>query len=245
MTLIGVVGEDEGHFRVATALIDQVLTAEVAWLHDILDSCRTWGGLEANERWYKYSPDDGHDVRPFTIDGVTIKPQGRIAGEPLKPDAGMWRKALLLLCHRDPPPDVVVLVRDLDGHAERRAGIKQVCTGLPWPFPIAVASPEPEIEGWIISGFQPADPRERATLDQLRRELSFDPTLQSQRLTSRPNDAATDAKRVLSRLCNGDRDREAACLQHAILHERGEHNWARAFLDDVQRLVVPAFRGPA
>jgi hypothetical protein len=241
MKLIGVVGEDEGHFRVATALVDDVLTAEITWLHGILDSCRGWIGLEANERWYKYSPEDAHDVRPFTIDGVTIRPQGWIAGEPLKLEASMWRKALLLLCHRMPRPDIVVLARDLDGYPERRAGIEQVLHGFRWPFPIVVASPEPEIEAWVVSGFQPLHDGERAELEQLRRELSFDPTRQSHRLTSRPNDAATDAKRVLSRLCNDDPDREAACLQHAILHQRGEHNWARAFLDDVAQRIVPAF----
>jgi hypothetical protein len=172
---------------------------------------------------------------------VTIKPQGRIAGESLKPGASMWRKVLLLFCHRDPRPDVVVLARDLDGYAERRTGLEQVCTDLPWPFAIVAATPEPEIEGWIVSGFVPRDEGQQRRLEQLRGELSFDPTLHSHRLTSHPNDAATDAKRVLSRLCNGDPDREHTCLTRGVLHQRGADNWARAFLDDVDQRVLRVF----
>lgn len=241
MTLIAFVGEDENHFRVATALIDDTLVASVDWMRDVLESCRTWRGLHGEERWYKYAPDDAYDLRPVTIGGVTIKPQGRITGQPLKPEASMWRKVLLLFCHRDPRPDIVVLARDLDGYPERRAGLEQVCTGLSWPFAIVAATPEPEIEGWIVSGFVPQDDDEQHQLELPRGELSFDPALHSHRLTSYPNDASTDAKRVLSRLCNDDPERERACLERGILHQRGASDGARAFLDDLDRRVLPVF----
>lgn len=241
MTLIAFAGEDENHFRVVTALVDDALVTSIEWVRDVLESCRTWGGLRGEEQWYKYDPDDADDLRPITIGGVTIKPQGWIAGEPLKPEAGMWRRLLLLFCHRDPRPDIVVLARDLDGCAERRDGLEQVCAGLPWPFAIVAATPEPEIEGWIVSGFVPQDDGEQRRLEQVRGELSFDPTFHSHRLTSHPNDSATDAKRVLSRLCNGDPDREHTCLAREVLHQRGTHNWARAFLDDVDQRVLPVF----
>lgn len=241
MTVIGFAGEDENHFRVATALIDDALVANIDWVRDVLESCREWRGLHASERWYKYTPDDACDLRPVTIGGVTIKPQGRIAGEPLKPEAGMWRKVLLLFCHAEPRPDIVVLVRDLDGYPGRREGIEQVCNHLPWPFPIAIAAPEPEIEGWMVSGFVPKNGDEHARLEQLCSELFFDPTLHSHGLTSHPNDAATDAKRVLLRLCEDDREREHACLGRRVLHQRGEHNGARTFLDQVEQRVLPVF----
>ena len=153
----------------------------------------------------------------------------------------MWRKALLLLCHAEPRPDIVVLARDLDGHPGRRDGIEQVCHQLPWPFPIVIAAPEPEIEGWIVSGFVPKNDDEHARLEQLRGELSFDPTIHSHRLTSHPNDTPTDAKRVLSRLCEDDRDREDACLDRDVLRQRGALNWSRAFLDEVDQRVLPVF----
>src|SRR3954469_5982302 len=200
MIVIGFVGEDEGHFWAVTKLIDDVLLSHVDWLRDVIDSCRDWRGLRAGERWYKYAPDDAYDLRPVTIDGVTIKPQGWIGGEPLKPEATMWRRALMLFCHADPRPDIVVLARDLDGHPERREGLEQVRDRIKWPFVIVAATPEPEIEAWLVSGFVTTDDTERAKLDELRRQLSFEPTTESHRLTSHPNDAPTDAKRVLSQL---------------------------------------------
>jgi hypothetical protein len=241
MTLIGFAGEDENHVRVVTTLVDDALATSIDWVRDVLESCRTWRGLHGEERWHKYTLDEAYDLRPVTVGGVTIKPQGRIAGEPLKAEASMWRKVLLRFCHRDPRPDIVVLARDLDGHPDRRAGLDQVCAGLSWPFPIVAATPEPEIEGWIVSGFVPRDDDEHGRLDQLRRELSLDPTLHSHRLTSHPNDASTDAKRVLSRLCNSDPEREHSCLARGVLHQRGASNWARAFLDDVDQHVLPVF----
>jgi hypothetical protein len=241
MTLIGFAGEDENHFRVATALVDDALMSKLDWVRDILDSCRAWRGLHVGQRWYKYAPEDAFDLRPVTVAGMTIRPQGWIAGEPLKPEAGLWRRVLLLFCHADPRPDVVVLARDLDGYPGRRDGIEQVCRGLAWPFAIVAATPEPEIEGWIVTGFVPNDDAERTRLQQLRRELSCDPVLQPHRLTSRPNDAPTDAKRVLSRLCGGDPDREHACLARDLLYQRGADNHARAFLDEVDQRVLPVF----
>jgi hypothetical protein len=67
---------------------------------------------------------------------------------------------------------IVVLARDLDGYPNRRAGLEQVCTGLSWPFAIVAATPEPEIEGWIVSGFVPRNEGEQRSLEQLRHELS-------------------------------------------------------------------------
>ncbi|HET7501735.1 MAG TPA: hypothetical protein VFK02_12045 [Kofleriaceae bacterium] len=153
----------------------------------------------------------------------------------------MWRKILLLFCHTDPRPDVVVLVRDLDGYRDRRGGLEQVCDRLTWPFPIVVAAPAPEIEAWIVSGFAPTDADERVRLEEVRAELSFDPTQQSHRLTSHPDTARTDAKRVLSRLCLDDREREQCCLERNLLHERGERNGAREFLEHVHERILPAF----
>ncbi|HEY0190131.1 MAG TPA: hypothetical protein VGC42_03360 [Kofleriaceae bacterium] len=242
MKRIGLAAEDHGHFRVLTKLIDDTLVAEVPWLDGVLDSSRTWCGLDDRERWYKYAPEDAYDLRPIPVEGGTIKPQGRIGGEPLKPEAGMWRKVLMLFYRAKPPPDVVVLIRDLDGDERRRAGLEQVRDGLRWPFPVVIATPQPEIEAWVASGFVARDD-EKQRLRQLCSELSFDPTLQSHRLTSHPNDAPRDAKRVLRRLCEGDEDRELACLaDRVLLRRRGEHNWLPALLDEVDERLVPVFR---
>ncbi len=238
--IIGVACEDDGHFSAVTVLVDAALLAEHAWLDGIIDSCRSWCGLGQSEPWYKYDPADAYDVRPLTIDGVRIAPSGHIGGKRLEPEAGMWRKVLLLFCHREPRPDVVLLVRDMDGYHDRKNGMEQVRSGLSWPFPVVLAAPEPEIEAWHVAGFVPADAKERNALKDLCRSLSFDPTLQSHRLTSHPNDAATDAKRVLAALCGGDRDRRRSCIaDSALLRRRGGSNGATDFLEEVDARIVP------
>ncbi len=242
---LGVACEDNGHFSAVTRLVDDTLLAEHQWLDGILDACRSWHGCAAAQCWYKYNPDDANDLRPILLDGQRIAPNGHINGAPLKPEAGMWRRILLLFCHVDPRPDVVLLARDLDGDPRRRAGIEQVRDGLPWPFKIAVATPQPEIEAWLVAGFAPDGAAEHARLQACRQRLSFDPTTQSERLTSHPNDATTDAKRVLDDLCGADRERVARCLtDRTLLRQRGRSNGLAEFLGDIDRFIVPTFDRP-
>ena len=61
----------------------------------------------------------------------------------------MWRSVLMLFCRSEPRPDAVLLVRDLDGYADRRAGIEQVRAGFSWPFVVLAATPQPEIEAYL------------------------------------------------------------------------------------------------
>jgi hypothetical protein len=244
-TVIGVACEDNGHFFAVTRIVDDVLVATHRWLDGILADCRSWRGMVDGEHWYKYNPDDANDLRPITIDGVRIAPQGRIRGEPLRPEAGMWRKILMLFCHSNPRPEVVVLVRDVDGFTDRWAGVKQARDAFPWPFSVALALAEPEVEAWLVSGFVPHGPGERKVLEGIRRKLSFDPTTESHRLTSHPNDAPTDSKRILAELCGINEERRRACLaDRATLRERGAANGLALFLDDVDQQIVPIFGAP-
>lgn len=140
MTLIAFAGEDNNHFRVVTALVDDALVTNFHWMRDVLDSCRSWCGLGSEERWYKYASADALDLRPMKYRGVRFAPQGWIAGEPLKSGAGMWRRVLMLFLDREPRPDIVVLACDLDGYPDRRDGLEQVCAACPgrlrsWPRP--------------------------------------------------------------------------------------------------------------
>ncbi|MBN2195247.1 MAG: hypothetical protein JW751_20690 [Polyangiaceae bacterium] len=241
--LVGVACEDDGHFSVVTRLVDETVLAAHDWLDGVLDDCRSWRDVHGNPGWYKYDPDDAQILRPIEIDGKRIARHGHIGGEPLKPEARMWRNVLLLFSRAEPRPEVVILARDLDGDQRRRAGLVQVRDGLPWPFRVVVAAAQPEVEAWRVAGFVPIDERERATLAEVRTDLSFDPTVQSHRLTSHPNDAATDAKRVLARLCGDDQDRRDLCLaDRARLRGHGVENGLAAFLDEVDDHIVPQFR---
>jgi hypothetical protein len=238
--IFGVACEDAGHFSAVTCLVDAALLAHHGWLADIIDSCRSWRGFDESRPWSSYKTDDAHDLQPILLDGVRIAPHGHIKGEKLGPEASMWRKVLLLFCHCEPRPEAVLLVRDMDGYDDRRRGMEQVRDGIEWPFDIAVAAPQPEIEAWHVSGFVPTNATEHGALEELRRTLSFDPTFESQRLTSRPNDALSDAKRVLRALCGDDHDRRRSCFADPhVLRQRGANNGLNDFLEEIEERLVP------
>lgn len=244
MKRLVVVCEDEGHVRVTTTIADKALSEVEGWVADSLEHLRRWQGLTEEARWYKYDPEDAEKLMPVVVDGVRITGAGHIGGEPLKPEASMWRKALMLCADMSPRPDVVLLVRDLDGYPARRDGMTQVVDGIRWPFKVVMATPEPEIEAWWVSGFHPEDAMEEERLRTLTEDLSFNPTTASHRLTSHPNDAPTDAKRVLAALTVGDEPRRDGCLaDHGRLLARGAHNGCAAFLDGVYGVVVPTVAG--
>lgn len=112
--IIGIACEDEGHFTATTCLADHVLLSEIDWLDGILDAMRAWRGLTERERWYKYDPKDIH--KPIMMNGRRISIHGHIKGQPYKPEARMWRGVLALFREAQPRPDVVILLRDLDGY---------------------------------------------------------------------------------------------------------------------------------
>jgi hypothetical protein len=244
---LALVAEDEGHVRVVTTLVDAALLDGCAWLDGVLEYCRRWRGLEEGEAWSKHRREDaqggagrGAGGRP---DRPEIRPHGHIQGEPLKSNARETREILSRFQEREPRPDVLILARDLDGRPERLEGIDQVRRGLDWSFRVVVAAPQPEVEAWVVSGFEAADEGETRALRGLCEALSFDPTREAHRLTSRPSDVPTDAKRVLAALTGGDEAREGRCLaDRSRLRERDRGNGVTAFLDEVDTVIVPLFR---
>lgn len=242
--LIGVACEDHGHFLAATKIISDEAISRHDWLEGVIETVCHWRGVEDGRAWSTLDRGNARDLKAFEFEGQRIQPIGHIDGRRLEPEASMWRKVLLAFCQAQPQPEVVVLVRDLDGYAERRRGLEQVRDGLKWPFKIIAAMAQPEIEAWHVAGFEPDTETEKTALVEVRDTLSFDPRLESHRLTSHPNDAPTDAKRVLERLCGRDSERVLACLNdRQRLRERGQHNGLVGFLDEVERRIVPLFGG--
>lgn len=233
MTLvIGLCCEDHGHFRTATCLVDRTLAEELGLDDATVAHRRTWAGYDPGP-WSKYSPDHARRLRP-------ARRHGHIGGRPQEPEAAMWRNVLLLFVDAKPRPDVVILARDLDGEPRRLRGFHQVRDHLPWPFPVLLAAAEPEVEGWVVCGFEPADPTETQALLAVRRDLGFDPRLESHRLTSHPNAAKTDAKRVLARLL-GDAQWDTCLRDRVRLRERGAANGLAEFLAQIDQHIVPLF----
>lgn len=100
----------------------------------------------------------------------------------------------------------------------------------------------PELEAWLIAGFDPQTDAEHRRFAEVRSRVHADPRTAPERLTSKRPTDPRDAKALLDLLTDGDGDRAHACcadtsLDH--LHERGERSGLREFLDDVARVMVP------
>lgn len=240
---IGWAREDAAHDLLVKTLARRVVTESIEWLDDdMLEHMWRWAGFDG-EQHHKLSS----TPRLTLQSGRPIRRHGKINGEALAPEARMYRTILERFGHEQPRPVLVIIARDGDGRAEqRRRGFRQVVEGLTWPFEVVLALPEPESEAWFVCGFEPRDSEERARLDALKRELSFDPTMRPTRLTARPNDAPTDAKKVLARLTASDPDRQRACIAGGLaeLAERGRQIGLEQFLDDLRRHLLAHFPGP-
>jgi hypothetical protein len=169
---------------------------------------------------------------------------GFINGLPASPDAHNAMRALILFNRLDPKPDAVMLIRDSDNDLERRDGLHQARESEPWPFPVVIGFAHTKRECWHLAGFEPKEEEERQRLADERQHLGFDPRTHSHELTAKSdeNNDKRSAKRVLAVLTGDYLEREAECLVAlALLHERGEENGLRAFLQEIEARLVPMF----
>lgn len=271
---IAVTCEDQAHRALAWALSDRVLVHEATrrmadWVDErSLPSLRSYCGrgdtMSAPEhlRFYphKNARKDVEELgrRPL-IRGRRVSLHGHIGGRPLRPEAAFWRIVFMLFAAEEPPPDALIVVHDTDGDRSRLEGIEQACELLrtfEHPIPVIVATPHQDAEAWFVAGFLPESAAERQRLREIREELSFDPCEQPQRLTAHPNDARTDAKRVLRVLLHGDDHSRPPSLEELpelsartlkdieLLERRGEGCELAAFIRGLRQVLVPLFLPP-
>lgn len=204
---IGFACEDAVDHRVVTRIVDRLARREGDWIDD-LESLRRyvdWNGVEGWAHLHRAAKELATRDRR----GVRAKLHGKGHG----PDFQSLRAAILLFDLMDPKPAAVVLVRDRDGKSERLESAREATVRAGVSFPAAIASPEPEIEAWIIRGFAPATHEEQERHADERRRLGFDPSAEPHRLSSTSDESKRDAKTVLSNLTNGDRDRQVECIE--------------------------------
>ncbi len=193
-----------------------------------------------------------------TIDGRPIKLRGHLDGSPIGPEGQKWRHLLLEVL--SDAPDVVLIAKDTDGRPESLDGLRRVAryyAEADSSRVIVVAAPHRDAEGWLVAGFVPTPAtHETKTLATVRRDLNFDPTTSPERLTSHPNDAPTDAKRVLRQLLNlapivsmPPSPEDCALLQErllgdlALLRARNAESGLTTFLDDLTHHALPRLFG--
>jgi len=188
------------------------------------------------------------------------RPEGRHAfPAPSAPEAQFWRD-VLTWARLSSDIEGIVVATDTDGCD--RAVLAAVAQQLPdpdrpsVPRPIVLAIAHQEAEGWFVLGFAPTHDAERHRHAELVRVLAFDPVKAPHRLTARPIDAPTDAKRVLCNLLWGHQRSKAVgrenlaevvarCLPDAaVIEAHGEACGIRAFVAAVKRTLTPLFGLP-
>jgi hypothetical protein len=262
-TSVALVGEDVTHAVLLGALL-RVSIRDVArelgreWIVDNLEHDPVLRGEEHLEHVFaglRYTSSihlDTNDIAAMTIGGRVVKTRGFVDGVAQGVEAHKWRLILLKLLGDE--PDVVLVAKDTDGDPRGLIGLRQVVdyyASLGSRCATAIAAPHQDAESWLIAGFEPDGRRETEALREVSAVLGFDPRHRLARLTAHPNEAETDAKRVLRRLLL--LDPKSAPLAPDELSERWERLLgdlkrlrARgadigvvAFLDELRRRIVP------
>lgn len=197
--------EAAADFRIASDLVDRVLRHEGPdWIAGVLDTAP-----EAARSWR----DDGHGHAFFVlrdlskhVDSLAVRvPHGHFDGRPGAADALMGRTAFAIvrnLVKRGEAIDAALLIRDMDDRPDRQTGLGQARTEAQnWAtFRIILGCARPKREAWVLGGFEPESDDERARLNELRRELGFQPHEHAHRLDAKDEQAKRNAKRVLRAL---------------------------------------------
>ena len=242
MTLsFAVVCEAPADQQTGCGLADRVFLAEVAWLEEeMLPHCRQWRGLDPGQTHLLWK-----NVAPLAR-SHNIRAHGHFDGKPGAPDAQNARLALLLIHASAHPAHGIVLLRDDDRQAERRAGLEQARGSSTIGVPVVVGLAHPKRECWVLAGFEPQDEHEADRVRELRKQLGFDPRQHAERLTARKKGEGRNAKRVLDLLTGGNWERQAACWNHAdleLLEARGRETGLADYLHEVRDRLVPLMSG--
>ncbi len=245
-----VVCEARGDFEVATALCERVLRERGPdwhreYMEHSFEHVLAWVGTDATRPFLRWR--DLASVRAAL--GVR-PPLGRFSGERGAPDALAARTALAIARHlrgARPPQriDAVVLVRDLDDQPERRDGLEQARTearGHVPEMPVLIGAAFPEIEAWLIEGFEPESKEEESLLAQLRQEIGFDPRMRTSALAAKHDHDRKGCKRVLRVLTQASADRTERCIRETpldVLTERGVASGLAQLLAEAESVLLP------
>jgi len=245
-----VVCEAPGDFAVATCIVDRTLReTETNWLRELfehaLDEQRSWVSLDPSRPFL-----DWHHLDE-TAKRLGVRTQrGHFGGRPGAPDALAARKALAIihtLRKQGRTISAAVLMRDIDHAPERRDGIVQACeeaTARDPELRVVLGLPDPELEAWLLAGFDPADTTEETRLADCKRDLGLDPRTSAHALRATHDQDRRSVKRVLALLTGDDHERRAKCYEVAplsTLMARGRSSGLTPFLDAIRSKLLPLF----
>jgi hypothetical protein len=223
-----------------STLAERVIREAAPWIEpETVGDYLEWRGYRRVDPHLEWTALD-HHVKEH---GLVVRFRGV---KPLQPYSQAALRAIRVLAVSPERVDAIVLVPDSDTNEDRLIGVKQARDYVKATFPIVVGLAHTKRECWHICGFEPENDDEQQTLTELRSELGFDARIQSEELTAKHSDTTDkrSAKRVLSKLCGDDHERELRCLTALSIPElrkRGENNGLAHFLDELTTRLVPLF----
>lgn len=232
----GIAAESGADARIVARMVDLVLEREVDWFGDQRSTLRRWCGLHEGTDYL-----DSHGYNE-ELHKANIRLQGRFGGGL---EERQLRGLMILFERSEKQPHALVICRDTDGRPERRTAAERAMADARCPFPVTVAMAHPELEAWLIAGFEPETDAERDTHRQLRTSLGFDPLAKSHELSATSDVSKRDCKRVLAALVADDRTRRERCVDGAIelSGDRGQGNGLASFVEDVRKRIAPLLGG--
>ncbi len=176
-----VAGEDRTHQFLLARLI-RSLPGTQGWRLE---------GLDLQSDFYKISRAKADAKK------AGIRTTGRVKGKPRSPEAVLFLRVRLLA--QEAGATGVVVLRDSDNDEGLLGDAARLNEeGIDWQPYAAFGVAHRDAEGWLLAGYTAQGDDERIRLQQAKKWLSFNPTREPERLTAQPNDADTDAKRVLA-----------------------------------------------
>ncbi|MEL6182703.1 MAG: hypothetical protein AAFS10_27340 [Myxococcota bacterium] len=248
-----VLGEARADAQLACDLVDRIFFEEgpqwVRDLQDTPDTIRTWQGLQHEQG---LQPGQHYacwrDIKKIAKNmGLRSNLRRAPRHGNMGTDYASALKAIQvvdLLIQRGAPIDALVMIRDLDSQPERAGALDNARKQASASFAIAIATPDPKREAWVLVGFEPDTQEERHTLTAQTKALGFAPNKQAHRLrgVAKSGRADRDPKKILDALTQGNWAREERCWRETplhVLHDRGKDSQLTAFLDDVRKHLKP------
>lgn len=241
MLNVVVFAEEASDAEIICGLADRIFEEIGKFPQHQLADCRTWRGYEPQAFFIpKGQITKLHDglkrgsKRPSYLGYVAGKPQGSYTAQ--------WRKAieLVVAMSKSQPVNGVLIHCDVDNKPEQRRDIEQACFPDSESLRFVLATPDREMEAWLLNGFVPENTREQKRLDELKQKLKFDPCTQAVRVRDKSGDR--DPKNIINALTDNDDERKRRCWSATkldTLSQRGKETKLANFLADVEAHFLP------
>lgn len=245
-----VVAEDRLGAKVVHTLVDRILIEKIEWAYQgLLKDLRQWQTFPNERRYY----DRKHAVLDQKEHFPRVKFHGQFKGHSWASEA-LHYKSLFLLYEKHWGTQFLFVARDGDKPAaDRHEAFKAVYQEYQSKRPeitkrIILAFAIPEVEAWLIAGFEEQNDKERQTLKLVKQELGFNPVEHPERLTSNNREDKKDAKRRFGELCCGQDQSviEDRCLKTSLetLKQNGQKCGLANFINQIQSKVLPLLEEP-